>query len=93
MRMLISPAELAEKLNAFKNLRKSLPFGQKSVIKIKEGHTSGVYGFTKMPVPLAKGNNFRYPRKEKPLKCYGWGNPGFVKAKCSVCSPEKKYVS
>ncbi|GFR03189.1 uncharacterized protein TNCT_361 [Trichonephila clavata] len=68
---------LADKLEAFDNLRRSLPSGPKRYVKVSETLNVGRHVSSKKPERLPKREYLHeVPNERSPLKCYGCGKPG-----------------
>ncbi|GFR15386.1 uncharacterized protein TNCT_462261 [Trichonephila clavata] len=83
-----SPEMLADKLEAFDNLRHSLPSGPKRYVKGSETLNVGRQVSYKKPERLLKKEySHEVPNERSPLKCYGSGKPGVIKSRCPTCNP------
>ncbi|GFU76755.1 uncharacterized protein TNCV_1908661 [Trichonephila clavipes] len=67
---LISPEMLADKLEAFDNIRRSLPSGPRRHVKASEIVNDGR----------------QVPNERSPLRYYGCGKQGVIKSRCPTCN-------
>ncbi|GBL99764.1 Retrovirus-related Pol polyprotein from transposon 17.6, partial [Araneus ventricosus] len=106
---IISPSELADKLDSFDNMKvglqkKSQPPQNRNKVWVKSTSStvehentisSRKQQFSRKPIP--KVNNRDYaPRQQEdrpPVKCYGCRTPGFIREKCPNCTTELKAES
>ncbi|GFQ84369.1 uncharacterized protein TNCT_180451 [Trichonephila clavata] len=78
---------LADKLEAFDNLRRSLPSGPKRYVKGSETLNVGRQVSSRKPERLPKREfSQEIPNERSPLKCYGCGKPGVIKSRCPTCN-------
>ncbi|GFU72110.1 uncharacterized protein TNCV_3858821 [Trichonephila clavipes] len=69
---LISPEILADKLEAFDNIRRSLPSGPKRHVKASEIVNDGrQVSFRKPERPPKREYSHQVPNERSPLRCYG----------------------
>ncbi|GFU00704.1 uncharacterized protein NPIL_579191 [Nephila pilipes] len=79
---------LADKLEAFDNLRRSLPRGPKRHVKVSETLNDGRQVPFRKPERLPKGEYSHEVQIERSsLKCYGCGKQGVIKSRCPSCNP------
>ncbi|GFQ80099.1 uncharacterized protein TNCT_55071 [Trichonephila clavata] len=79
---------LADKLEAFDNLWRSLPSGPKRYVKVSETLNVGRHVSSKKPERLPKREYLHeVPNERSPLKCYGCAKPGVIKSRCPTCNP------
>ncbi|GFQ84658.1 uncharacterized protein TNCT_272281 [Trichonephila clavata] len=79
---------LADKLEAFDNLRRSLPSGPKRYVKGSETLNVGRQVSSRKPERLPKREySHEVPNERSPLKRYGCGKPGVIKSRCPTCNP------
>ncbi|GFV43769.1 uncharacterized protein TNCV_4609271 [Trichonephila clavipes] len=80
---LISPEMLADKLEAFDNIRRSLSSGPRRYVKAGETVNDGrQVSFRKPERPLKREYSHQVPNERSPLRCYGCGNQGVIKSRC-----------
>ncbi|GFQ99229.1 uncharacterized protein TNCT_701281 [Trichonephila clavata] len=85
---LTSPEMLADKLEAFDNLRRSLPSGPKRCVKGSETLNVGRQVSSKKPERLPKREySHEFPNERSPLKYYGCGKLGVIMSRCPTCNP------
>ncbi|GBN08546.1 hypothetical protein AVEN_142799-1 [Araneus ventricosus] len=103
---IISPSELADKLDSFDSMKvglqkKSQPPQNRNKVWVKSVSSTVEHEDTISSrkqllsrKPITKVNNRYYaPRKQEnrpPVKCYGCGTPGFIRAKYPNCTTEPK---
>ncbi|GFV01600.1 transposon Ty3-I Gag-Pol polyprotein [Trichonephila clavipes] len=84
---LISPEMLADKLEAFDNIRRSLPSGPRIYVKASEIVNDGSQvTFRKPERPPKREYSHQVPNKRSPLRCYGCGKQGVIKSRCPTCN-------
>ncbi|GFY60080.1 uncharacterized protein TNIN_356031 [Trichonephila inaurata madagascariensis] len=85
---LISPEMLADKLEAFDNIRRSLPSGPRKHVKAGETVNDGRQVSSRKPDHLPK-REYSHPvaNERSPLRCYGCGRQGVIKSRCPTCNP------
>ncbi|GFV81899.1 uncharacterized protein TNCV_1057861 [Trichonephila clavipes] len=84
---LISPEILADKLEAFDNIRRSLPRGPRRYVKASEIVNDGrQVSFRKSERPLKRKYSHQVPNERSPLRCYGCGKQGVIKSRCPTCN-------
>ncbi|GFV32247.1 transposon Tf2-8 polyprotein [Trichonephila clavipes] len=84
---LISPEMLADKLEAFDNLRRSLPSGPRRYVKASEIVNDGrQVSFRKPERPPKREYSHQVPNERSPLRCYGCGKQGVIKSRCPTCN-------
>ncbi|GFU27707.1 hypothetical protein TNCV_515991 [Trichonephila clavipes] len=84
---LISPEMLADKLEAFDNIRRSLPSGRRRHVKASEIVNDGrQVSFRKPERPPKRECSHQVPNDRSPLRCYGCGKQGVIKSRCPTCS-------
>ncbi|GFX82117.1 uncharacterized protein TNCV_398471 [Trichonephila clavipes] len=84
---LISPEMLADKLEAFDNIRRSLPSGHKRHVKASETVNDGrQVSFRKLERPPKREYSHQVPNKRSPLRCYGCGKQGVIKSRFPTCN-------
>ncbi|GFW22558.1 uncharacterized protein TNCV_3364701 [Trichonephila clavipes] len=85
---LISPEMLADKLEAFDNIRRSLPRGPRRHVKASETVNDGrQVSFRKPERPAKREYSHQVPNETSPLRCYGCGKQGVIKSRCPTCNP------
>ncbi|GFT73854.1 uncharacterized protein NPIL_213081 [Nephila pilipes] len=79
---------LADKLEAFDNLWRSLPIGSKRYVKANETLNVGrqVSSWKSELLPK-KEYSHEVPIERSPLKCYGCEKRGVIKSRCRTCNP------
>ncbi|GFX60739.1 uncharacterized protein TNCV_4977151 [Trichonephila clavipes] len=83
----ISPEMLAEKLEAFDNIRRSLPSGPGRYVKASEIVNDGrQVSFRKPERPPKREYSHQVPNEKSPLRFYGCGKQGVIKSRCSTCN-------
>ncbi|GFU85679.1 uncharacterized protein TNCV_5126881 [Trichonephila clavipes] len=83
----ISPEMLADKLEAFDNIRRSLPSGPRRHVKASETVNYGrKISFRKPERPPKREYSHQVPNERSPLRCYGCGIQGVIKSRCSTCN-------
>ncbi|GFY17285.1 uncharacterized protein TNCV_1090591 [Trichonephila clavipes] len=84
---LISPETLADKLEAFDNIRRSLPSGPRRYVKASETVNVGrQVSFRKLEPPPKKEYSHQLPNERSPLRCYDCGKQGVIKSRCPTCN-------
>ncbi|GFX38362.1 uncharacterized protein TNCV_2343381 [Trichonephila clavipes] len=84
---LISPEMLADKLEAFDNIRRSLPSGPRRHVKASETVNDGrQVSFRKPERPPKREYYHQVPNERSPLRCYGCGKQGVIKSRCPTCN-------
>ncbi|GFT20542.1 uncharacterized protein TNCV_2183791 [Trichonephila clavipes] len=84
---LISPEMLADKLEAFDNIRRSLPSGPRRHVKASETVNDGrQVSFWKPERPPKREYSHQVPNERSPLRCYGCGKQGVIKSRCPTCN-------
>ncbi|GFV79162.1 uncharacterized protein TNCV_1817091 [Trichonephila clavipes] len=84
---LISPEILADKLEAFDNIRHSLPSGPRRYVKASEIVNDGrQVSFRKPECPPKRKYSHQVPNERSPLRCYGCGKQGVIKSRCPTCN-------
>ncbi|GFX08791.1 uncharacterized protein TNCV_4228111 [Trichonephila clavipes] len=84
---LISPEMLADKLEAFDNIRRSLPSGPRRYMKASEIVNDGrQVSFRKPERPPKREYSHQVPNERFPLRCYGCGKQGVIKSRCPTCN-------
>ncbi|GFU93982.1 uncharacterized protein TNCV_4503851 [Trichonephila clavipes] len=85
---LISPEMLADKLEAFDNIRRSLPNGPSRHVKASETLNDGRQAsFRKPERPSKREYSLQVPNERYPLRCYGCGKQGVIKSRCPTGNP------
>ncbi|GFV70259.1 retrovirus-related Pol polyprotein from transposon 17.6 [Trichonephila clavipes] len=80
---LISPEMLADKLEAFDNIRRSLPSGPRRHVKASETVNDGrQVSFSKPERPPKREYSHQVPKERSPLRCYGCGKQEVIKSRC-----------
>ncbi|GFW36218.1 uncharacterized protein TNCV_4930801 [Trichonephila clavipes] len=78
---------LADKLEAFDNIRRSLPSGPRRYVKASEIVNDGrQVSFRKPERPPKREYSHQVPNERSPLRCYGCGKQGVIKSRCPTCS-------
>ncbi|GFV88063.1 uncharacterized protein TNCV_3242131 [Trichonephila clavipes] len=84
---LISPKMLADKLEAFDSIRRSLPSGPRRHVKASETVNDGrQVSFRKPERPPKREYSHQVPNERSPLRCYGCGKQGVIKSRCPICN-------
>ncbi|GFS76735.1 uncharacterized protein TNCV_1622931 [Trichonephila clavipes] len=84
---LISPEMLADKLEAFDNIRRSLPSGPRRHVKASETVNDGRQVSFRKPERLPKREySHQVPNERSPLRCYDCGKQGVIKSRCPTCN-------
>ncbi|GFV81855.1 transposon Tf2-8 polyprotein [Trichonephila clavipes] len=84
---LISPEMLADKLEAFDNIRRSLPSGRRRHVKASSTVNDGrQVSFRKSERPPKREYSHQVPNERSPLRCYGCGKQGVIKSRCPTCN-------
>ncbi|GFS73193.1 uncharacterized protein TNCV_4571181 [Trichonephila clavipes] len=85
---LISPEMLADKLEAFDNIRCFLPSGPRRHGKASETvNDERPVSFRKPECLPKKEHSHQVPNERSPLRCYSWGKQGVIKSRCPTCNP------
>ncbi|GFS69884.1 transposon Tf2-8 polyprotein [Trichonephila clavipes] len=83
----ISPEMLADKLEAFDNIRRSLPSRPRRYVKASEIVNDGRHvSFRKPERPPKREYSHQVPNERSPLRCYGGGKQGVIKSRCPTCN-------
>ncbi|GFT67887.1 uncharacterized protein TNCV_2286291 [Trichonephila clavipes] len=78
---------LADKLEAFENIRRSLPSGTRRHVKASETVNDGRQVLFRKPEgPHKKEYSHQVPKERSPLGCYGCGKQGVIKSRCPTCN-------
>ncbi|GFU97136.1 uncharacterized protein TNCV_4642291 [Trichonephila clavipes] len=84
---LISPEMLADKLEAFDNIRRSLPIERKRHVKASEIVNDGrQVSFRKPERPPKREYSHQVLNERSPLRCYGCGKQGVIQSRCPTCN-------
>ncbi|GFU10967.1 uncharacterized protein TNCV_2934531 [Trichonephila clavipes] len=84
---LISPEMLADNLEAFDNIRRSLPSGPRRHVKASETVNDERPVSFRKPERLPKREySHQVPNERSPLRCYGCGKQGVIKSRCPTCN-------
>ncbi|GFU14357.1 uncharacterized protein TNCV_3097671 [Trichonephila clavipes] len=84
---LISPEMLADKLEAFDNIRRSLPSFPRRHVKAREIVNDGRQAsFRKPERPPKREYSHQIPNERSLLRCYGSGKQGLIKSTCPTCN-------
>ncbi|GFW37182.1 uncharacterized protein TNCV_5020801 [Trichonephila clavipes] len=84
---LISSEILADKLEAFDNIRRSLPSEPRRHVKASETVNDGrQVSFRKPELPPKREYSHQVPNERSPLRCYGCGKQGMIKSRCPTCN-------
>ncbi|GFV71343.1 uncharacterized protein TNCV_3133341 [Trichonephila clavipes] len=84
---LISPEMLADKLEDFDNIRRSLSSGHRRYVKASETVNDGrQVSFRKPERPPKREYYHQVPNERSPLRCYGCGKQGVIKSRCPTCN-------
>ncbi|GFV63426.1 retrovirus-related Pol polyprotein from transposon 297 [Trichonephila clavipes] len=84
---LISPEMITDKLEAFDNIRRSLPSGRRRHVKASETVNDGrQVSFRKPERPPKREYSHQVLNERSPLKCYGCGKQGVIKSRCPTCN-------
>ncbi|GFY30023.1 uncharacterized protein TNCV_4073361 [Trichonephila clavipes] len=84
---LISPEMLEDKLEAFGNIRRSLPSGPRRHVKASETVNDGrQVSFRNPERPPKREYSHQVPNERSPLRCYGCGKQGVIKSMCPTCN-------
>ncbi|GFY55551.1 uncharacterized protein TNIN_267491 [Trichonephila inaurata madagascariensis] len=84
----ISPEMLANKLEAFDNIRRSLPSGPRRHVKASETFNDGKQVSSRKSDRLLKREySHPVPNERSPLRCYSCGRQGVIKSRCPTCNP------
>ncbi|GFX60912.1 uncharacterized protein TNCV_2275451 [Trichonephila clavipes] len=77
----------ADKLEAFDNIRRSLPSGPRRYVKASEIVNDGrQVSFRKPECPPKREYSHQVPNERSPLRCYGCGKQGVIKSRCPTCN-------
>ncbi|GFT79271.1 uncharacterized protein TNCV_879751 [Trichonephila clavipes] len=83
---LISPEMLADKLEAFDNIRRSLPCGPRRYVKASEIVNDGRQVSFRKPEHTPKREySHQVPNERSPLRCCGRGKQGVIKSRFPTC--------
>ncbi|GFV69282.1 retrovirus-related Pol polyprotein from transposon 412 [Trichonephila clavipes] len=83
----ISPEMLTDKLEAFDNIRRSLPRGPRRYVKASEIVNDGrQISFRKPERPPKREYSHQVPNEISYFRCYGCGKQGVIKSRCSTCN-------
>ncbi|GFY12521.1 uncharacterized protein TNCV_2447121 [Trichonephila clavipes] len=78
---------LADKLEAFDNIRCSLPSGPRRHVKASETVNEGrQVSFRETERPPKREYSHQVPNERSPLRCYGCGKQGVIKSRCPTCN-------
>ncbi|GFX67048.1 uncharacterized protein TNCV_589641 [Trichonephila clavipes] len=78
---------LADKLEAFDNIRRSLPSGTRRHGKASETVNDGKQVSFRKPERPHKGEySHQVPNERSPLRSYGCGKQGVIKSRCPTCN-------
>ncbi|GFY43486.1 uncharacterized protein TNIN_42421 [Trichonephila inaurata madagascariensis] len=78
---------LADKLEAFDNIRGSLPSGPRKHVKASETVNDGRQVSSRKSDRLPKREySHPVPNERSPLRCYGCGRQGVIKSRCPTCN-------
>ncbi|GFY01517.1 uncharacterized protein TNCV_2607041 [Trichonephila clavipes] len=78
---------LADKLEAFDNIRRSLPSGPRRYVKASEIVNDGrQVSFRNPERPPKREYSYQVPNERSPLRCYGCGKQGVIKSRCPTCN-------
>ncbi|GFS60261.1 uncharacterized protein TNCV_2827441 [Trichonephila clavipes] len=84
---LITPEMLADKLEAFDNIRRSLPSGPRRYVKASEIVNDGRQVSFRKPERTPKREySHQVPNERSPLRCYDCGKQGVIKSRCPTCN-------
>ncbi|GFV37818.1 uncharacterized protein TNCV_4409771 [Trichonephila clavipes] len=82
-----SPEMLADKLDAFDNIQRSLPSGRRRHVKASETVNHGrQVPFRKPEHPPKIEYSHQVPNERFPLRCYGCGKQEVIKTRCPTCN-------
>ncbi|GFX69011.1 uncharacterized protein TNCV_4945111 [Trichonephila clavipes] len=74
---------LADKLEAFDNIRRSLPSGPRRHVKTNETvNDERQVSFRKPERPPKREYSHQVPKERSPLRCYSCGKQGVIKSRC-----------
>ncbi|GFY16454.1 uncharacterized protein TNCV_2350971 [Trichonephila clavipes] len=77
---------LADKLEAFDNMRHSLPSGSRRHVKASETVNDGrPVSFRKPECPPKREYSHQVPNERSPLRCLGCAKQGVIKSRCPTC--------
>ncbi|GFV66185.1 uncharacterized protein TNCV_369831 [Trichonephila clavipes] len=78
---------LADKLEAFDNIRRSLPSGPRRYVKASEIVNDGrQVSFRNPERPPKREYSHQVPNERSPLRCYGCGKRGVIKSRYPTCN-------
>ncbi|GFW32644.1 uncharacterized protein TNCV_3678921 [Trichonephila clavipes] len=78
---------LADKLEAFDNIRSFLPSGPRRYVKASEIVNDGKQvPFRKPERPPKREYSHQVPNERSPLRCYDCGKQGVIKSRCPTCN-------
>ncbi|GFV73032.1 uncharacterized protein TNCV_3951731 [Trichonephila clavipes] len=78
---------LADKLEGFDNIRRSLPSGPRRYVKAREIINDGrQVSFRKPERPPKREYSHQVPNERSPLRCYGFGKQVVIKSRCPTCN-------
>ncbi|GFW55166.1 uncharacterized protein TNCV_115521 [Trichonephila clavipes] len=78
---------LADKLEAFDNIRLSLPSGPRRHVKTSETvHDGRQVSFRKPERPPEREYSHQVSNERSPLRCYDCGKQGVIKSRCPICN-------
>ncbi|GFW56675.1 uncharacterized protein TNCV_4067551 [Trichonephila clavipes] len=78
---------LADKLEAFEKIRRSLPSGPRRHVKASEIVNDGrQISFRKPERPFKREHSHQVPNERSPLRCYDCGKQGVIKSRCPTCN-------
>ncbi|GFY64399.1 uncharacterized protein TNIN_272971 [Trichonephila inaurata madagascariensis] len=79
---------LADKLESFDNIRRSLPRGPRRHVRASETVNHGRQISHRKPERLNKREySHPVPNERSLLRCYGCGRQGVIKSRCPTCNP------
>ncbi|GFT01023.1 retrovirus-related Pol polyprotein from transposon 297 [Trichonephila clavipes] len=83
----IFPEMLADKLEAFDNIRRSLPSGRRRHVKASATvNDARRVSFRKPERPPKREYSHQVPNERSPLRCYSCGKQGVIKSECPTCN-------
>ncbi|GFT10580.1 uncharacterized protein TNCV_1943291 [Trichonephila clavipes] len=84
---LISPEMLADKLEAFDNIRRSIPSGHRTYVKASEIVNDGrQVSFRKPERPPKREYSLQVPNERSPVRCYGCRKQGVINSRFPTCN-------
>ncbi|GFS77946.1 hypothetical protein TNCV_2028161 [Trichonephila clavipes] len=91
----ISPEMLADKLEAFANIRRNLPSGPRKYVKASENVNDGrQVSFKKPERPPKREYSHQVPNERSSLRCYDCGKQGVIKSNpCNLNTSQRTDVS